>query len=144
MRKYTRRSRSRSGLTLIEVMLVLVILTILAAAVVMNFDRIFATGLERTAKIEISGLENAVQSYQFDVRQYPPNLEALLEPPADLSNPKRWKGPYVQEQGALVDPWDQPYQFQYPGRQHPDRFDIWSVGPDKQDGTEDDVGNWES
>jgi hypothetical protein len=23
-----------------------------------------------------------------------------------------------------------------------DRYDLWSKGPDKTDGTEDDIGNW--
>jgi general secretion pathway protein G len=30
-----------------------------------------------------------------------------------------------------------------PGKHNPDTFDVWSVGPDGQDGTDDDIGNWE-
>ena len=29
------------------------------------------------------------------------------------------------------------------GKHNSDSFDIWSTGPDGQDGTEDDIGNWE-
>jgi general secretion pathway protein G len=31
-----------------------------------------------------------------------------------------------------------------PGKHNTDSFDVWSVGPDGQDGTEDDIGNWQS
>jgi hypothetical protein len=49
----------------------------------------------------------------------------------------------------LLDPWGQPYRYdasmtyygvnQYTGESRPA---IWSAGPDKQDGTDDDVRNW--
>jgi general secretion pathway protein G len=40
------------------------------------------------------------------------------------------------------DPWGQPYQYEYPGTHDESLPDIWSTGPDKANGTDDDIGNW--
>ncbi|MEK6236699.1 MAG: type II secretion system major pseudopilin GspG [Planctomycetales bacterium] len=138
-----RRDRLRAGFTLMEVMLVLVILAILAAAVVTNYDRIFGSALKRTAKIKVESIASAIMLYKFDVLDYPPNLEALITAPPEV-DPAHWEGPYLDTSSVPTDPWNQPYSYEYPGRQNQDRFDIWSLGADKQDGTADDVGNWDS
>ena len=45
----------------------------------------------------------------------------------------------------IVDPWGNPWRFRNqkgdPDQQNPD-FDLWSVGPDGKNGTEDDIRNW--
>ena len=65
-------------------------------------------------------------------------LEALSQAPGDS---EKWQGPYL-EQDSLQDPWGRPYQYQFPGQYSEDKPDIWSLGPDGEDGSEDDVGNW--
>jgi general secretion pathway protein G len=42
------------------------------------------------------------------------------------------------------DPWERDYRFAAPGKHNPESFDVWSVGPDGQDGSADDIGNWEN
>jgi general secretion pathway protein G len=42
------------------------------------------------------------------------------------------------------DPWGHSYQYQNPGKHNPDRYDIYSMGPDGQPDTADDIGNWKS
>jgi general secretion pathway protein G len=68
-------------------------------------------------------------------------LSALMTPPGDLANPAKWKGPYL-EKAIPADPWGRPFQYAAPGKHNPQSFDVWSLGPDGADGTEDDVGNW--
>ena len=41
------------------------------------------------------------------------------------------------------DPWGQELVFTCPGNNNPDGADVVSRGPDKREGTEDDVRNWE-
>ena len=53
----------------------------------------------------------------------------------------RKAGPYLQK-AVPKDPWGQPYQYEYPGTHDEQMPDIWSLGPDMMDGTDDDVGNW--
>jgi general secretion pathway protein G len=70
-------------------------------------------------------------------------LEALIEQPADQDRAKNWDGPYLLM--PLEDPWDNEFQYAFPGARGGDetRPDIWSLGPDGKDNTEDDIGNWE-
>jgi general secretion pathway protein G len=42
------------------------------------------------------------------------------------------------------DPWGNKYQYANPGVHNPDSYDIYSYGPDQEDGTDDDIGNWKS
>ena len=52
------------------------------------------------------------------------------------------QGNLIQDNKIPTDPWGEPYQYRYPGVKNKDRYDLWSKGPDKTDGTDDDIGNW--
>lgn len=42
----------------------------------------------------------------------------------------------------LKDPWHRPFKYQIPGVHHPESYDLYSLGPDGIEGTEDDITNW--
>jgi general secretion pathway protein G len=46
------------------------------------------------------------------------------------------------EKAVPADPWGRQYQYSNPGKHNTDGYDVWSLGPDGADGTDDDVGNW--
>jgi general secretion pathway protein G len=54
----------------------------------------------------------------------------------------KWNGPY-REKAVPSDPWGRQYQYASPGRHNTDSYDVWSLGPDGADGTDDDIGNWQ-
>lgn len=138
-----RFSRKRAGFTLMEILLVLVILVVLAGAVVMNFGTLQDRSLTKTAKVTINNLAQSIQQYRFDLNTYPPSLDALLAPPPELANPKKWQGPYVDKGRIPLDPWDNAFQYSFPGQHNPQGFDLASMGVDGQANTDDDVGNWD-
>ena len=76
-------------------------------------------------------------------RIIPADLKDLVDKPSDSKLAERWHGPYLDRKSP-VDPWDNDYKFAAPGKHNTDSFDIWSIGPDGQDGTDDDIGNWET
>jgi general secretion pathway protein G len=139
-----RRSRRRpGGFTLIEVLLVLVILVILGSLAVGGYMQTLRRARIDAAKAQIGLLKTPLETYCIHIGYYPmtaQGLSALWQRPADLSNPEKWDGPYMDP--MPLDPWGHPYQYMYPGRYNPDKFDVWSVGPDGIDGTADDIGNW--
>jgi hypothetical protein len=58
---------------------------------------------------------------------------------------KGWAGPYLDKEELPSDPWGNPYQYAYPPENGTMDFpDIWSAGPDGEDGTEDDICSWGS
>ena len=42
----------------------------------------------------------------------------------------------------LKDPWHRKFQYRIPGIHHPESYDLFSLGPDGIEGTEDDITNW--
>jgi len=120
------------GFTLIEVMVVVVILSILAAVIVPKVMDRPDTAREVKAKTDIRALESALNLYKLDNFNYPSTeqgLEALV--------PR-----YIDR--LAVDPWGNPYLYLSPGL-HGD-FDVYTLGADGlQGGTgkNADIGNWD-
>jgi len=120
------------GFTLIEVMVVVVILSILAAVIVPKVMDRPDTAREVKARTDIRALESALNLYKLDNFNYPSTeqgLEALV--------PK-----YIDR--LAVDPWGHPYLYLSPGL-HGD-FDVYTLGADGlQGGTgkNADIGNWD-
>ncbi len=127
-----------------EVLLVLAILVILGSLAVTMF-----TGVQRSANIkaaqsQISLIESALEQAQFALGVYPSDLSSLRSstPPAEASGANsQWSGPYLNKD-VPPDPWGNPYQYNPNGGRNTDKADVWSLGPDGQDGTADDIGNW--
>ena len=132
-----RRSIARRGFTLIELLLVLVIIAVLAAVVVPKL-----VGRTEDAKIKatigsIAGIKTALEAFEVDNGRYPTSAEglaALVKQPAGLTN---WHGPYVDDAEIQADPWGHPYIYRYPGKQHPNTYDLISTGPDGREGADD-------
>jgi general secretion pathway protein G len=135
----TRPANRRRGFTLVEVLLVLVILMIMASLTLLAIGPMQRKAYINSAKTQIGLFKTPLSAYQLDVGSLPASLEALRRPPADLPNPAKWAGPYLESEVPL-DPWGHPYQYACPGQHNPDSYDIWSLGPD---GTgNESIGNW--
>ncbi|MBW7896015.1 MAG: type II secretion system major pseudopilin GspG [Opitutaceae bacterium] len=140
------KSRSTVAFTLIEILVVVAIIGLLAGLFISNTDKIFGQSQEVVARVFVrDSLKTSLVRYKIDLGGYPTTaegLQALLTPPGDGAD--RWRGPYVEVSGNRlpVDPWGEPYQYQYPGSHNKDGYDLFSKGPDKTAGTADDIGNW--
>jgi general secretion pathway protein G len=132
---------AREGFTLMEVLLVLMILVVLASLAVNIFSGTQEQALKDAAKGQLGTMKTAISTYQIHTRKMPTDLNELIDKPTDTKVADRWHGPYLDRKP--VDPWDNDYKIASPGKHNPDSYDIWSLGPDGQDGTADDIGNWD-
>jgi general secretion pathway protein G len=136
----------RAAFTLLEIMIALAILGLLVGLAVANLGGIFGEKQVEVAKLYVSStLPLTFDTYRLSMGSYPSTsdgLQALMTAPSGAGS--RWKGPYVKEntEWPPKDPWGEPYLYLFPGKHNPRSYDLWSKGPDKTDGTADDVGNW--
>ena len=141
-RSNSRARRAARGFTLLEILVVLAILGLLVGVLVVNVTGNLERGSEDAARLFVSSsLKAPLTAYRIDTGDYPSaaeGLQALTTAPQNRTG--RWRGPYVEN--LPLDPWGQPYVYRYPGTKNKGSYDLFSKGPDKTEGTEDDVGNW--
>ncbi len=149
MRQTKKLARShKRAFTLLEVLMVVVILGLLAAFVVPNFFGAQRRAEEDLASAAVTGsIPSALKMYRMHMGRYPGeddgNLMALVEKPEDEEEAEKWAGPYIEDAEQLKDPWGHEYVYEYPGTYNEDGFDLYSIGPDGSEGTDDDIKNWE-
>ena len=132
---------SEKGFTLIEILLVVIIIGILVSLVAPRLAGRSEEARKQAAKADIEGgISLALDMYEIDSGKYPGNVEDLLVKPSGASN---WKGPYLKK-GLPKDPWSNAYVYRSPGTHNTESYDLSSFGPDKQEGTADDISNWKS
>ena len=144
-RRYSRMQLCATAFTLIEIMVVVAVIGILAAAIIPQFMTTKHDARVSAAKGHIAELEAALERFNVHMDRYPTSdegLKVLVEQPAN--DDKKWRGPYIAQ--LRSDPWGNAYQYRYPGQHNPTRFDLWSRGADGADGGEGeaaDIGNWQ-
>lgn len=134
------------GLTLIEVMVVVVILGVLAAMIVPSVIGRPDEARAVAAKQDIAAIVQALKLYRLDNHQYPTTeqgLQALATLPTIAPIPANWKsGGYLER--LPKDPWGKPYLYLNPGIRG--EIDVLSYGADGTQGgsgRDADIGSWD-
>ncbi|MEJ2704319.1 MAG: type II secretion system major pseudopilin GspG [Sedimentisphaerales bacterium] len=133
------KNTRRKAFTLVELLVVVLIITMLAAFVA---PRLF-TGVGKTkadlTRAKMAIIESALARFYMDCGRYPDDsegLEALVTAPTDLEEGK-WNGPYCKA-SDLMDLWENPYIYVAEGEVNPGSFDLISYGQDGMEGGEGD------
>ena len=108
------------GMTLIEIMVVLVILGLIAGAIGYNVFERLKEAQVRTATLDLKSISNGVDLYHVETGQWPDTLQQLV--------PK-----YLKD--LHKDPWGSDYGYVRTG----EGFDVYSFGPNKAQGGNDDI-----
>jgi general secretion pathway protein G len=126
------RQRRRAAFTLMEMMVVVAIIVALAGAGIYYMAGQIDEGNKTRVQGNVKSLTDAVTNYKANhVGVWPQSLQDLLV------KDEQGYGPYIKSQEDLMDPWNQPYQYDVNGgRNNGLQPDIWSTS---QLGT---FGNW--
>lgn len=137
-----RRNRFvQQGMTLVELLVVLVILGLLAGLVGPQVLNQLGGAKSKTAQVQVKDLEQGAELFKLDVGRFPSDqegLKALIEKPSTAPG---WNGPYLKEHRIPLDPWGHPYHYQYPDSNG--GLKIYSLGADNAeggDGENKDIG----
>ena len=125
-------TRLERGMTLIEILVVLVLIGVVLGIVGGNFIGRGEKAKADAAKIEISQIAQALDLYKLETGRYPSSsegLQALVSAPAGASN---WNGPYWKKAQIPKDPWGNEYRYSAPGQKG--AYDIVSLGADGKEG----------
>ena len=132
----------RSGFTLIEIMMVVMIIGLLAGVAAYTLGDNLGVAKDTKIKSDIQTIQTQLMVYE-SMNGFPPSseqgLKALVQQPASSPSPRSWRQ-LLKE--VPMDPWGMEYQYAAPGKHNPDGCDIFSAGKDRIPGTDDDIGNW--
>ncbi len=137
------RRHGQAGVTLIEMLVVMVIIGLFVALVAPNVLKHGDQARITAARAQIQNFQTALGSYKLDTGTFPSTeqgLQALRVKPVDLN---QWNGPYLPKE-LPKDPWGNDYVYKYPG-EHGDEPDIICYGRDGHPGGEGldaDIVSW--
>jgi len=139
-----KRKSSQAGFTLFEIMIVVGIIIVLAGATIFKIKGNLEVAKTIQVENDINAITTQLRTYDLFSMSLPTTeqgLEALVNKPSTPPVPRRWEQLMAK---VPMDPWNTPYVYRNPGSRNPSGFDLFSLGPDKKEGTEDDIGNWDS
>jgi type II secretion system protein G len=160
----------KKGFTLIELLIVMLILSILITIAVVGFGSAVERAKKTAAAQMIQSIKTALEEYEqyggYPIADYPNDAGISLVTDLLCFGSKRFLevkekdfvvSKYIPGKKVIADPWRTPYRYRSAydekgntrsGMRNPDKFDVWSCGPDMKDDylnagkTTDDIGNW--
>jgi general secretion pathway protein G len=130
-------SNGKSGFTLIEILVVVLIISILSTVVGVSVSRMPGKARMAGAKAQIGTFKIALQEYQMELGSPPTEQQGLAAlcnvPTASPIPPNYPQGGYIESITVPRDPWDNDYAYFAPARAGKS-FEIVCYGRDGQPG----------
>lgn len=137
-----RLTSQRTGFTLLEIMLVVIIIALLMGAAIWGVAGNLEDAQKTRAMADIRSIETQLTVYQAQNGFLPTTeqgIKALVVKPDTEPKPRSWRQ-YMTS--IPEDAWKQPYFYVQPGKHNPNGYDLFSAGKDRKPDTADDIGNW--
>jgi general secretion pathway protein G len=135
-------TRSRDGFTLLEIMLVVMIIALLAGSAIYLMGGNLGYAQEVRVKADLQTIDMQLKLYQSANGFLPTTeqgLQALVTRPDTDPKPTQWRQLIPK---VPLDPWNNPYIYENPGKHNQDSYDLYSAG--SKPGSSDPIGNWDT
>lgn len=133
--------RRRAGFTLLEMVIVLGIIALILGGVGYKMLGIQDAARLKRVDGDFKSLQSLLSMYKLNAGSFPTTqqgLKALVEKPSSTPVPRRWVK-LMQE--VPTDPWENPYNYRFPGKKRSNDYEIISKGPDGMENTPDDISS---
>lgn len=120
-------NKSTSGVSILEMMVVLGIMALVIGLAAPRAIGYLDRAKSQTTELQLHEIRGALQLLYIDTGRFPTESEglgALMVEPGTMSN---WRGPYLTDTDALLDPWGR--RFVYGLKSHRE-FELLSLGRD--------------
>lgn len=116
------------GMTLLEILIVLALIALITSAIGVMVIHRYRDGQIDAAHLQVKKVSNDIQQFMI-TRDRCPTMDDLVAARFVPAPPR--------------DPWGSVISVRCPGQHAPEGVDVLSYGPDKAEGTEDDVRSWQ-
>jgi len=143
LRKSLLQRKHQRGVTLIEMLVVVVIMGLFVGLVGVNLFKRADEAKRTAARSQIDSFMTALGAYKLDTGSFPNSDQGLQALRVKPEGSDQWAGPYLPKE-VPMDPWGHAYLYKYPG-DHGDEPDLISLGADGQAGGEGnnaDIQSW--
>ncbi|MDB6077739.1 MAG: type secretion system protein GspG [Akkermansiaceae bacterium] len=137
----TLRPRVSRGFTLLEMVIVLGIIALILGGAISMMGKIGEGAKVQRVRGDFSSIGSALKMYKVNNGVYPSQqqgLRALVEKPSSQPVPRGWT---KLMDDMPKDPWGSDYGYKFPGRKDPTEFELISMGPDMQEGGDNDYSS---
>lgn len=127
----TSERSDRSGYTLTEMLIVIAIISLLAAVLTPTLFGQLARARARAAAMQLETITSSLEMMRSDIGRYPTaqeGLTLLLANPLDAAG---WLGPYANNDKAIIDPWGRRWVYEMRGDAG---YRVMSLGQDGKPG----------
>jgi len=136
------RNSPRRAFTILELLIVIGILLAIGALVVINVMGSQEKADKKLTLVQLQAFKNAIDQFRADMKRIPTQEEGLKvlwsREGLDETDAERWGGPYLTDP-KKIDAWGSEWLYKVPSEIEGIDFDIVSIGPDRQEGNEDDI-----
>lgn len=135
--KFKNLLKTNSGMTLVEILVVLTIIGMIIGFVSVNLFSSLDKANVKSARNQMIGFESGLDLYYLDNGMYPTTeqgLEALISEPTSGPKPNSYApGGYLSGKKIPLDPWNNEYAYESDGSS----YKMMSYGKDRKEGGSD-------
>ena len=140
------RPMRRGGFTILELLIVIGIILAIGGIVTVNLMGMSDKADTNLTKVKIQNVGRALDNFKLDMKRYPTEEEGITvlwdKEVLEDDDTAKWQGPYLEEP-APKDTWGFEWVYRSPSDVEGVAYDLISVGPDGEEGTDDDLSNLE-
>ena len=143
VRTRNRARAPRRAFTILELLIVIGILLAIGGIVLINLIGAQDRADVGVTKVQMQAIEEGLQQFRVDMKRWPSDDEGVsaLWSSANLDGEQdagSWGGPYL-EKPIATDQWGSEWVYRNPSEIEGLQYDLISIGPDREDGTDDDI-----